>query len=133
MEQVQNNTKIELLESLIATAWGIALVNPLSDVFSFAPSLYAPMRQLCESEAVWGSSFALAGVAGICAVLRGGLLWRRRMAALFTFLWSFVAFMFAIGEIYSAGVLIYIIHAGFSAHVYNNLLKRANEIKANEQ
>lgn len=55
-------TTVLNLSCLYAIVWGLFIAWPYTDTFATQPTLWAPMRQIVQSEAVWGSLFIASGI-----------------------------------------------------------------------
>jgi hypothetical protein len=102
---------IENLSSGIAIIWGIVLLNPYVASFERNPVLFAPMRQIINTEWIWGSIFLALGLLCLFLCFHG----RKISAALVLFIFfGFISVLFAVGDITSQAFAIYGLIAVFN-------------------
>jgi Na+-driven multidrug efflux pump len=110
---------MELNLGVLGLIWGAVMLNPLAAAFASTPS-YATMARLAP-EWAWGLGALLVGVGALAALLFDGARWRR--IAMFAGLayWLFVASTFALGNIDSAGWVVYGLIACYHGHAFLRL------------
>lgn len=117
----------ELLAAYVAFVWGLWFLNPHSDLFDSAPQLFAPLKNICSSEFIWGALFALLGGCRIFAVFFLSKSWRMRFSEIFLFLWLNLAATAIVGDFWrSPAAPIYFGYAVLCATIS---IRLRNEIK----
>lgn len=67
------------LSAWLCFVWGIACLNPSSDLFAKNPLLFNAMLDLIPSEALWGVLWAACGIVGLALGLTGRVTWTARL------------------------------------------------------
>ena len=95
----------------IISVWGLFILNPYSDMFPPNLDLFRPMREIYDSEIVWGLVFLLTAIGAVCLNYIG----RPRSAALLIAVTSMaIAALFILGDPTRPAWAMFLLHSLFN-------------------